>query len=164
MTRWIFPRISIMRMKNRPHFGCKHPKTRQEAKQYYNDPEYVRPKRNPKHLPNAWDDKFVTTTRSWKDHRKTQYVCEDFYVIFFEEQHKDRYSSWSAAYDFYESLAAHGYAGKIRYAREYYTLGKKKYEGTGHIVEFRGKPLRYPNYARIVYQDKQSIGVKSDGY
>lgn len=40
------------------------------------DPEiqkYVRGKRMPINLPNTWDDKPTTTTKCWKDKRKTQY-------------------------------------------------------------------------------------------
>lgn len=150
-----------MRMRNRQYFGCKHPKTKQEAKSFYNEPEYVRPKRNPKHLPNAWDDKFVPLTRSWKDHRKTQYVCEDFHVILFEE-FSVRYNSHLTAYSFYGELAAHGYSGCITYARKAYTIGTKKYSGTGYIVSFRGKPVKYPKHAKVLYSGKESIGVKAE--
>jgi len=51
----------------------RHPKTTQEKRANCYDREFVRGKRLPKQLPDAWDDKFVNHPRCWKNQRKTQY-------------------------------------------------------------------------------------------
>lgn len=33
----------------------------------------IRPRRTWKHVPNAWDDGFIVTERSWKKFRRTQW-------------------------------------------------------------------------------------------
>jgi len=49
------------------------PRTTQEKRAYYGSEEYVRPKRRPRRLADAWDDIPVSHTKSWKKARKTQY-------------------------------------------------------------------------------------------
>lgn len=44
----------------------RYPKTANERKQYYIEPELVRAKRSPIHLPTAWDDYVRCMQRSWK--------------------------------------------------------------------------------------------------
>lgn len=39
------------------------------------DSEYVRAKRNPANIPNAYDDYFVPEKKSWKHNRETQFRC-----------------------------------------------------------------------------------------
>ena len=54
---------------------CSHVKTTQE-KRYSEDEDhrqFVRAKRNKHNLPDAWEDKPVIKTKSWKDSRKKQY-------------------------------------------------------------------------------------------
>ena len=54
--------------------------TTQERRQYYaaldqdtDVPVKLRARRNPRNLPNAWDDKYFYKGRGWKNFRKTQY-------------------------------------------------------------------------------------------
>jgi len=49
------------------------PRTTQEKRAYYGNEEYVRPKRRPRRLADAWDDIPVGQTKNWKKRRKTQY-------------------------------------------------------------------------------------------
>ena len=54
---------------------CRNPRSTYERRAN-SDPEvqeYVRGKRMPMNLPDTWDDKPTTTTKCWKDKRKTQY-------------------------------------------------------------------------------------------
>ena len=55
----------------------RHPKTTQEKRKFYDCPEEVkiRGKRKPRHLIDAWEDKWVekSISKSWKNKRKTQY-------------------------------------------------------------------------------------------
>ena len=50
----------------------RHPKTTQEQKANERDAQYVRGKRSPHNLPNAWDDKHFEPEKGWKSTRKTQ--------------------------------------------------------------------------------------------
>lgn len=61
--------------KRRRHKGSfyRRPKTTQEKRLGYEDTEYVRGKRRPHMLPDAWEDMPRFRTKSWKKYRKTQY-------------------------------------------------------------------------------------------
>ena len=58
--------------------GMRQPKTTQERRWSYAHGKFVRAKRKSKNLPQAWDDKWVSTMRNrcWKNYRKRQYKTE----------------------------------------------------------------------------------------
>ena len=59
------------------HYSCmRDPKSTQE-KRANQDCEYVRAKRRPCHLPDAWDDIWVRGRRTWKDNRieNLRFIC-----------------------------------------------------------------------------------------
>jgi hypothetical protein len=49
-----------------------------ERRAYYDEDhrQYVRPKRNPNHLPDSWDTRFIHREKSWKNRarKKKQYI------------------------------------------------------------------------------------------
>lgn len=60
----------------------RHPRTKNEITQYYaangsqlEVPIKIRSRRNPKYLPNSWDDleRVNSRVRNWKIYRKTQW-------------------------------------------------------------------------------------------
>ncbi len=58
----------------------RYPRSKNEMTQYYattvNEykiPIKIRGKRQPLHLPNAWNDDMVHIQRNWKKYRKTQW-------------------------------------------------------------------------------------------
>lgn len=59
-------------MRNKHKGWCRKPRTTAE-KRANQDREFVRGKRLPSSLPSWYDDIPSIKTRSWKDHRKTQY-------------------------------------------------------------------------------------------
>ena len=50
----------------------RHPRTTQERRFW--DDELGRKKRSPRHLPQLYDDLIRTVQKSWKEHRRTQYI------------------------------------------------------------------------------------------
>jgi len=47
-------------------WGHKNPHTTQEKKAYYSSIEFVRAKRRPTNLADAWDDQFIGMQKGWK--------------------------------------------------------------------------------------------------
>lgn len=47
-------------------YCIRNPKTANERRKYYAEPNLVRAKRNPLHLPSDWDDYMRCMQRSWK--------------------------------------------------------------------------------------------------
>ena len=51
----------------------RYPRTTSEKRAYYKCPDLVRPNRHANRLPDAYDDKLIRHSHSWKKIRRTQY-------------------------------------------------------------------------------------------
>lgn len=106
----------------------RYPRTTREKRQFYahevsgkNSP-YVRAKRNPARLANAYDDIFPENHRNWKSKRQTQYRPDKdgfaMRTIFFVEESTPRWYG-SPAYhrcaNFCDHLSKMGYEYTIKY-------------------------------------------------
>lgn len=108
------------------------PRTTAEKRAYYNynggakNNPLVRAKRNPKNLPDAWDDYFIHEDSSWKSKRKTKYNDPNFkrYFIVIEKE-------WQIWRNIIEHLEKMGYWYDIRHDTLRYRT----------IIEWQGKDI-----------------------
>lgn len=107
-----------MRKRRHPWKWYRAPQSTNEKRQAYIEPDLVRPKRNPKHLPNGWDDKGHNYEKSWKRRTKNrkQWMREHprmfNEVTFFIPARNQRdwdWGYWQTMWDFKDHLRDKGY-------------------------------------------------------
>ncbi len=86
VARFRIDPVPFVHKENGNHFRCwyKLPKTTQERRQFYGNEEYVRGRRKPLSLPNAYDDYRRSDSydrRSWKKNHK----CLKQWMIHYEK-------------------------------------------------------------------------------
>lgn len=71
----MYRRDPVRRTGRRRHGSYfRHPRTTSECRAYYAYPAFIRGKRRPNCLPNAWDDiPHYRKYKNWKHYRQTQY-------------------------------------------------------------------------------------------
>lgn len=139
--------VHYMRKKN--YHWLRFPHTTQE-KRANQELEYVRGKRHPKRLPDAWEDIPTTETKCWKDKRKTQYRCGKR-----DQRHEKVFEYLERQYVFKieEYLESHNIPYRIEKIYKKYSKTKTIYKQTrlSHWFE-RSDGVLYPIFEEIILE------------